>query len=322
MFFKKYRRRFNNLCSLIYSNFTPIDTSSKNFVKVYDESNIEILLSHKDNDVDVEVKFIKYYNLGEIGVVNNKRFDLITTISLYDNNYYEKLLKSFEEFKTLSYDNVKKIKSQIQNDNIKKIQNEFEKIEKEKIIQESIIKSTIRVEKLSKSFFEESEFIKDYLYDLQDILGTYNSKENIEKKSWHTLPVKFERIFTFNFCIDCCYLPTTGSGHDIKISEDHLNVMKLLKDFSTIMQSHNLLTEYIINKSDNLILKVYKIDIESYDNIIVSDMDVAIFRENNPHTFKPDYPVFRQGLPVSMFIENPNNVDYLLDHVKISDLII
>ncbi len=59
MFFKKYRRRFNNLCSLIYSNFTPIDTSSKNFVKVYDESNIEILLSHKDNDVDVEVPEFK-----------------------------------------------------------------------------------------------------------------------------------------------------------------------------------------------------------------------------------------------------------------------
>lgn len=241
MFFKKYRRKFNSLCGLTYSKFTIIDASSKDLVKIkHNPTNIQIHLLHKDNDVDVKVKFIRYYKFSEVGI-SDKVYDLNTTVSLYDNNAYEKLLKSFDEFVVLSNSNLEMIKSQVQSD-------KAAWVEKQRIIENNYIRSLICVEKISNSFLTESDFIKDYLYDLQDILGEYNDSYDIERKSWQNLSVKFERIFTFRFNIDSCNLPSIGDGKNILINEEYLNVMKSLKDFSIIMDSHDLLTEYVITK--------------------------------------------------------------------------
>jgi len=210
MLFKKYRRRYKKLCNKVCQSFKKLDKedkvkkitlkdfflslseSSKNKLKVKTDTGIEITLNHKDNISNVIVQFLRNYKFSELGVTN-KSYYSSELIDLNSIDSFENLLKLLDDFIKLSDSELIKIKYE-------KSLEISESIKKKQIKENESIRRNIKNDRLLKSFIDESEFIKDYLYDLQDILGNYKIKYE-----------KFFVNFTFDFFIDC-NLPISGDG--------------------------------------------------------------------------------------------------------------
>jgi hypothetical protein len=286
MLFKKYRRKYKKLCNKVCQSFKKLDPviekdkedkvkkitlkdfflsfseSSKNKLKVKTDTGIEITLNHKDNISNVIVQFLRNYKFSELGV-SNKSYYCSELIDLNSADPFEELIKLLDNFINLSDSELIKIKYQ----NSLEIS---ESIKKKQIKENESIRRNIKNDRLLKSFIDESEFIKDYLYDLQDILGNYTIKYE-----------KFFVNFTFDFFIDC-NLPISGDGSNIIINEDYINILRLLKNFSISMKNFNLTINYIISTTKkSLILTVIKsFDHRDYNNIIVTEKDIMEYKNS------------------------------------------